>query len=157
MLCNDRSCNMDVVYCDAGSELKPEYHGKINKKGQIELELIGMQNIQDKIEAERPGTELSVLIARYENGDLLALNSNPGFYADLTKFPGSVIDAMNLVRDAQLEFEKLPADIKTKFGSDWRVWLAQSDSKDWVEVMKKYYQPDVQVNEKESEVKNDAE
>lgn len=157
MLCNDISMNQERFVACAGSPIKNKYHAKINKLGQIELEVVGVENIQEKIEAERPGTELSVLIARYENGDLLALNSRPGFYSDLTKYPGSVIDAMNLVADAQEEFNKLPANIKQQFGSDWRVWLANSNSKEWNETMAKYYNPKEEVKEKESGVNASAE
>lgn len=152
MLCNDISMNLPRFNSCVGSELKPVYHTKIKKDGTLELEITGYQNIQDQIEAERPGTELSVLISRYENGDLLALNSRPGFYGDLTKFPASPIDAMNLVHDAEVEFNGLPADIKQKFGSDWRRWLAECNTKEWSEVMAKFYNPKTEETvKKESE------
>lgn len=152
MRCNDLSANAPRFCCQSGSELKPVYHTKILKDGNLELVVTGYENIQDKIDAERLGVELSTLIARYENGDLLALNTRSGFYADATKFPASLIDAMNIVQDAQTEFDKLPVDLKKSYGSDWRKWLADFGSVEWLKSMKLYKE-----EEKESEVKNDAE
>lgn len=149
MRCNDLSANAPRFCCRSGKEIKPVYHSKIMKDGKLELEITGYQNIQEKIEAERPGVELSVLIARYENGDLLALNSRPGFYGDVANFPGNLIDAMNIVNSAQEEFDKLPVDVKQKFGSDWRKWLAEFGSEDWTKVM----MPFVKAEKVESERK----
>ena len=156
MRCNDISANSERFISECGSEIHPVYHTKIDKKGEIELEIIGYENIQDKIESERPGCELRTLIARYENGDLLALNSRSGFYGDVANFPGSLIDAMNIVRDAEVEFGKLPQDVKNQYGSDWRKWLADFGSDAWLKSMNVF--EDVGQNtEKESESNADSE
>lgn len=152
MRCNDISVNSERFISECGSPLHPVYHTKIDKKGDIELEITGYENIQDKIEAERPGCELRTLIARYENGDLLALNSRAGFYGDVAHFPASLIDAMNIVRDAEIEFEKLPVDVKNKYGVDWRKWLADFGSDEWMKSMKIF--EDVGQNKEKESVSN---
>lgn len=155
MLCNDISMNQPRFNTPVGSGVKTSYHAKILKDGNIELEAVGVIDVQAMIESERTNSELRTLIAKYENGDINALNARQGFYADVTKFPGSLIDAMNVVNDAQFEFDKLPVDIKKQYSNDWRKWLAQFGSDDWIKVMAPVFKPDV--TEKESEVKNDAE
>lgn len=150
MKANEISAKAEQFYTDPGDPMHPIYTAKVLKDGSIDLKLSGFENLQDKIEAERASTELATLIARFENGDLTALRSREGFYGDILNVPRTIGEAMNVVLQAENEFDFLPVDIKKQFDSDWRKWLAAAGTKEWYDIMQ---QPQ---EKKVEEVKTDV-
>lgn len=135
MRCNDLSANAPRFISNSGTNKHIDYVSKVEKDGTISLKENGWYDTDEMIESHRAGTELSTLIARYQNGDLSALNQVNGFYADVCDAPKNLAEAMQYVLNAQGIFDALPVDKKKLYGSDWRKWLADLGSDDWLKAM----------------------
>lgn len=82
------------------------------------LKETGLKNIQDEIRSHRESVELATLLQRYAQGDETALNQKPGFFADVSEFPESLIEWNDSFRTANEQFDKLPDDIKSAFNNN---------------------------------------
>lgn len=122
---------------DPGTNKMIDYQVKVLKDGSIALIENGYIDTDQMIESHRQSVELSTLIARYNNGDLSALNQVNGFYADVANAPKTLPEALQIVFNAESAFNQLPVDVKKEFGSDWRQWLADAGTDEWNKVMEK--------------------
>lgn len=119
-----------------GSNKHIEFSSKVLKDGSIELVRSGVTDTDAMIESHRAGTELKNLLVRFQNGDLSALNQVNGFYADVTGAPSDTAVALQYVMNAQSTFDSLPIDQKRIYDNDFRKWIADFGSVDWLKNMK---------------------
>ena len=75
------------ISSNPGSPVKVLYGGKYDANGRVVLEKKGEENLYDYIQSFRDSVDLNVILARFTNGDVEALNKAQGFYADVTDFP----------------------------------------------------------------------
>lgn len=123
------------VAANPGSPVKVLYGGKYDANGRVVLEKKGEENIYDYIQSFRDSVDLNVILARFSNGDVDALNKAQGFYADVTGFPKNMADALNRINQAEEMFKALPLEIRQKFDCSFEQFLAQSGSEDWLSKM----------------------
>lgn len=101
-------------YTEPGSEELTTY----TLKDDFTLQETGVKNIQDEIRSHRASVELATLLQRYAQGDETALNKKPGFFADVSDLPESLIEWNDSFRTANDQFNKLPADIRAAFNNN---------------------------------------
>lgn len=118
-----------------GTPTKFQYDPKVNDDGTITLTASGTIDTDEHIEAQRRSTELSVIISKFLAGDESVLNRYSPSYADLTQLPKTLAETLQLTINAEREFDRLPVEIKQRFGSDWHQWFAQFGSSSWMEAM----------------------
>lgn len=110
---------------------------------------VGETNIPDKINACKDDVNVYKILDRYARGDLLALKRRGELlYADLTKQPRNIHEAVKLVHKAQNEFESLPPEIREAFGNDPEAFLDAAQDKE------KFAQPFIDFYKKHGLVKD---
>lgn len=123
------------IAANPGSPVKVLYGGKLDANGRVVLEKKGEENLYDYIQSFRDSVDLNVILARFSNGDVEALNKAQGFYADVTDFPKNMADALNRINQAEEMFKALPLEIRQKFDCSFEQFLAQSGTDDWLSKM----------------------
>lgn len=129
LLCNERSLKF---VSNPGSPVKPVYHGKVLPSGEIELVYDGDENIQEYIDSFEKETNIENIIARVNNGEIDLLNSAAGVFVDTVGMPRTYAEVLQTVIDGQKAFEKLPVEIKERFGNDFNQWFAQMGNDDFM-------------------------
>lgn len=115
--------NIDSIHTFSGSPvrsiLEPRFDGSTTK-----LVSVGEENIQDRIEAEAPYTDINYMLNRLSLGDMSVLSQKRPMYGDFTGLPSDPIEALNLVHQSELAFSQLSSEDKQKYNNDWRCWFA---------------------------------
>lgn len=125
----------DRIVANSGSPVKVLYGGKYDANGRVVLEKKGEENLYDYIQSFRDSVDLNVILARFSNGDVAALNKAQGFYADVTDLPKNMADALNRINQAEDMFNALPLETRQKFDCSFEQFLAQSGTDEWLSKM----------------------
>lgn len=121
---------------ECGDTEKILYSTTINPDGTLSLKESGRINIQALIQSEADLCDISVLIARYLNGDLTALNQRTdGMYGDFTNCPKSYAEMLQNLIDAQDSWDNLPLDTRKAFDNNFNLWLSSAGSTGWIDKM----------------------
>lgn len=144
------------IAANPGSPVKVLYRGMYDANGRVVLEKKGEENLYDYIQSFRDSVDLNVILARFSNGDLEALNKAQGFYADVTDFPKNMADALNRINQAEELFKALPLEIRQKFDCSFEQFLAQSGTADWLIKMGFETSAEVEPETSDAKVEPDA-
>lgn len=123
------------IFSEPGNPIKVIFSPIVNPDGTITLKESGKQNLQEYIDSFASECDINVLIARFVNGDISALNQRQGFYGDFTQMPKTYAEFLQVQIDSKKYFDSLPVEIKHKFNDDCNQFLAQAGSKEWFEIM----------------------
>lgn len=137
----------------SGDRYHEQFVGKLDKEtGDIVLVSVGKVDVYAEIQSHQGESDINNLIARAEAGDLSAFTS--AVFGDFTEMPGSYADALNVVIEAEREFNHLPQSIKDKFENDWHKYITSAGTEEWY---KKFGigVKDLDQKQKEEEVKTD--
>lgn len=118
----------DRIYAPTGDGFETTYKPIIDSDGNCDVVPDTKINFYEMIQSHKDGTDLHTMIARYENGDVNALNQTHGMFADMTTAPTSLIDFYNRLHDADIVFHKLPVEIQQKFDNNALKFWAQIDT-----------------------------
>lgn len=115
--------NISSIHTYSGSPihkiLEPRFDGSVTR-----LVVTGEENIQDRMEAEAPLTDINYMLHRLSLGDQSVLSSRRPMYGDFTGLPSDPIEALNLVHQSEYAFSQLPVEDKVKYNNDWKQWFA---------------------------------
>lgn len=115
--------NISSIHTYSGSPvhqiLEPRFNGSTTR-----LVVVGEENIQDRIEAEAPLTDINYMLNRLSLGDSSVLSTKRAMYGDFTGLPSDPIEALNLVHESERAFAQLSPDDKLKYNNDWKRWFA---------------------------------
>lgn len=133
-----------------GNPIVQEYRAELDKTGREIIRLVpdGETNLYEQIQSHKASTDLQQIINRYFNGDSAALQRSQAYYGDITAMPTNMHEAVNLMRNAQADFDRLPVDIKEQFGNSWETWVSTLGTQEWADKMKIVKQ-EVEANESE--------
>lgn len=81
------------------------------------VKVVGKTNFQERIEACCGYHSVKQLIERAKRGDVDALNSRNGFYADISKMPTSLVDAHAISQKSLEYFNNLDKGLQKAFGN----------------------------------------
>lgn len=116
-----------IVYCsiftDPGSPFHDLFEPRFNGS-HVVLKKTGRENIQERIEAFGPYTDLNYMLSRLKAGDPSVLSTRAAMYGDFSSMPSNPIDAINLIHNAEASFSQLPEEERSKHNNDYRRWLA---------------------------------
>lgn len=132
---NNLGSSPDSFVSNAGSPIKNLFRGVVKDNGMIELVPDGKENLYQKIQSYRDSVDINRIVARYAAGEIDILNQVQGVYADVTSAPGSLADALNRVREARLEFDRLPEDVRRNYGFSAENWIESAGSDEWLKAM----------------------
>lgn len=138
-----------------GSRYREDFVGKLDKdNGSIVLVSVGKTDVFEQIQSYKDETDLNTLIQRAENGDLSAFTS--AVFGDFTEMPETYADALNVVIEAEREFNGLPAEVRTRFHNDFHEYIVTAGQPEWLEkfgvkndAAPEREQPEKEVNENE--------
>lgn len=117
----------------SGSPVKSLFVPFVNK-GHLDIKVSGDFDLQAQIEAESCLCDMNYLIERFNLGDVDALNKRQAFFADITAYPGSYREAVDILKDGRSFYDSLSVDEKKRYGdfegfmmSDFVSRFAQSE------------------------------
>lgn len=121
----------------SGSRYREKKKGALQKDGTIKLFSVGRQDVYADIQSYESETNINSIIARASNGDFSGLDCGrgEGIFGDFTQMPSSYFEVLNIVIEGKHAFEKLPVEIKEKFGNDFNKWFVSAGEYDWFEKM----------------------
>lgn len=118
-----------------GSRIIPTYTPHLEKDGTLTLVKDGEHNLYEEIQSHKDSTDLQLIINRYMNGDPTVLARVQGAYGDFSEMPQSMHEAYDLMRKAEHDFKKLPAEIQASFDNDPTKFIMSLGSDEWLEKM----------------------
>lgn len=87
------------VSSECGTSEYGVYERVVNKNsGEVSLRLVKKLDLYSEIQEAGVGITLNEIIAKYESGEVMDFNFRQGQYLDLSEFPSSAIDTLNLLR-----------------------------------------------------------
>lgn len=116
------------VIQNTGSPIRKTFGSRINSSGARELYETGSVNIYDEIQSHKDSVDINVILSRYTNGDLSALNRVQGVYGDFTNMPKTYAEMLNTVNAARYDFERLPLEIREKFDHNFEKYMVEMDN-----------------------------
>lgn len=118
-----------------GDRYHVTYSPIVNNDGTITLVESGKDDIQEMINSFRDSTDMSFILSRMAIGDTSVLTDKTPMYGDFTQFPKTYAGALQLVIDAENQFNSLPLDVRNKFDNDFRRWFATAGTEEWTKSM----------------------
>lgn len=112
----------------SGSGIREVKQLRINEHGKKYLCCIGEINEKEKICSFVRSVDLKALVRRAQNGDPLALDRKPGFFADMSGAPKTLSECYSLLSKAENVFNNLKPDIKSNY-NDFADFLHQDFNK----------------------------
>lgn len=123
----------EKYFTPLGNDEKIVYSPKVNDDGSIDLIQTGKEDWYGYIQSFKDSVDIHVILAKCVNGDMSALSAVQGFYGDFSKFPKTKPEMLQLMIDAERNFDKLPLEIRQKFDYDIYKFIAQMDTPEWFE------------------------
>lgn len=105
----------DVVASSTGSPVKSLLVPFVNK-GHLDIKVSGDFDLQGQIEAESCLCDINYLIERFNLGDVDALNKRQAFFTDITAYPGSYREAVDILKEGRSFYDSLSVDEKKRYG-----------------------------------------
>lgn len=97
---------VERVASESGSGLRQLYIPCF-EDGCFTIEESGVFDLQEQINANASSCDISVLVARYNAGDLTALSRRQGFFGDFTSAPDSYRQALEIVNGFESAFSEM--------------------------------------------------
>lgn len=140
-------------FTEPGNPIKEIYKPLVQKDGSVILVVEGHENTDEIIKSFEESVDIDVIVARYMNGDLEALNKRIGKYGDFTEFPKTYAEVLQMRIDAENVFRDLPVEIKQKFNNDPDQFFAQSGTDEWMDKLSSIMNVGKQENKEDGEAK----
>ncbi len=120
---NSRISNPYGFTAVAGEPIHKLFVG-VWKTNRLELIESGNVNLQERIQAQAPSTDLAYMIKRLKLGDNSVLTKKQPLYGDFTQLPSDGSELVNTLLHAEYTFNQLPVEERKSHGYDYRSWLA---------------------------------
>lgn len=102
-----------------GTETVPKYRSVIRKDGSVCLVEDGVRYLQDEIQSYEEECNVNNIMRRFKAGDVNALGSTQGVFADIFDIPETRQAVIQKVMDVQQMFADLPAEIRQRYNGSW--------------------------------------
>lgn len=111
-----------------GSPVKKLFRGEYDANGVLHLVENGEQDWYGMIQAGAESVDLNRIIDLYtRTGDSSLFMRREGQYLDVTEFPKSYAEILNVISRAQSHFEELPLTEREKYNHDFAQYFAALD------------------------------
>lgn len=145
------------TYSNSGSRIVDKYgFEKDLESGADVFKKIGCYNLYDQIQAYKDSVDLNKIIERFMlTGDPNELMVKQGFYADVTQYPQSYAELLNLIRQAKEDFSALDPGIRSAFNNDPEQFISAIGTEKFNSIFSDVNSSDLDVSV-ESEVSNES-
>lgn len=123
------------VYQDPGAPTKPHYQSRINVRGNLELVVDGVVDLYADIQSHADSVDIHLILERFTAGETDILSKVQGFYADFADMPSTMQEVLNSIIAGEAAFDRLPVEIKDRFGHSFQRWMMEMDSPDFAAKM----------------------
>lgn len=106
----------------------------IDDTGHKVLKCVGETNRYQKIQAHKEECLIENILAK-ATMDPSILNQRNGQYFDATEMPKTLAEAQNKILEVKQEFEKLPVEVREKFGHSPERYVQLYGTKEWGEAV----------------------
>ena len=130
----DKSVKVDEPTSVVGSVYKLEKQ-LVDRDGQKDLEVVGKTDFYQYIQSHKDSVDINVLLKRYQQGDVSALDRVKGQYLDISEAPKSLAEMYSFVSNASEFFNKLPLDVRKEYDFNPASFIADIGSDRWNELM----------------------
>lgn len=120
---------------NSGERLAPTYSSKVSKDGVIDLVETGKVDLYEQIQSWRESCDIKVILQKYVNGDISALDQRPMFFGDFSDAPVSLSDYYQRLIDAEEAFNRLPVETRAKFNHSSSEFFTSMGSEKFNEIM----------------------
>ena len=96
---------------------------KVGEHEEIVFKCTGAHSQKEYINSFRSTTELKEIFKRYMAGDTSVLEKRVGDYLDIVGCPESLLDAQLMLKNGEVLWNKLPADIKEKYDNNVELFI----------------------------------
>ncbi|QCS36240.1 minor capsid protein [Capybara microvirus Cap1_SP_168] len=115
-----------------GTEFRNDYQAHYDEDGVLVTVKVGETNIYQMIQSYADSVDIHILLEQFGSGYAEALNRFEGFYADISELPDNYVGMLNTIETTRSYFDKLPADIRSKFNNDFSQFLVASQQPDFL-------------------------
>lgn len=123
----------DKVRTESGERIKKLYGLSYDDKGVQQLIEKGKVDLYNEIQSHADSCDINILLTRFCNGDVKALNKAECMYGDFTNLPSNYAEMLNVMSNAQDFFNTLTNDVKAKFNNSPSQFIASLGSSDLIE------------------------
>nr|QQL13324.1 MAG: VP3 [Gokushovirinae sp.] len=123
------------VHLNPGSRVKTVFSPRYDDRGVLDLQVTGEEDLYGYIQSHAESCDIHCILDRFASGETDVLSQVQGFYADTAGMPKTYAEILNSVIAGEEAFNKLPADIKQRFGNSFAEWLTAMDQPDFNERM----------------------
>lgn len=117
-------------FADPGSKTYFTYRLTYDDNGKEILIPDKEISMYDEIQSHADSVDIHVLIDRYERGDLEALTSREGQYADIIDMPKTLAELYQRTKDTEYYFNGLPLETREKYNFSASEFLASYAKED---------------------------
>lgn len=132
----------DRVYSNPGNGVVDTYRSVVDKvSGVIELKKSGKYDLYAYIQSHASSVDINTILDRFAAGDTSVLFRREPLFFDATEFPDSYAAMYQKIIDAQAYFERLPVEVRDKFGHSPETFFATLGQDKWFEYMSSVLEP----------------
>lgn len=143
---------------EPGSRIHTTYTLMYDKDGKRDLEPTGKIDIYQQIQSYRSSCDLKILLERYKDGDVMALESiragKQPLYGDFSDAPGTLAEYYQRISQAEADFAAMPVSVREKFNFSASEYFASIGSQYWADAVG--IKPIAPVVEEKGDVKDES-
>lgn len=111
------------VFSNHGNSNIRTYKARYSDTGHFDVVLDGSRDIYSDIQSHADSVDIYSILHRFESGAISELPERLSFYGDFSEAK-TLADYLNIVREAESEFLKLPVEEREKYDNSAIVWLS---------------------------------
>lgn len=114
-------------FTEKGSGIKDVLKPIYDDNGELTLIKTGEDNLYESIQSHADSVDINVLLKRFANGDVTALNAKTPMFGDFTEMPKTYADMLNVVLQGENYFNSLPVETRAKYNHSFAEFMATYD------------------------------
>lgn len=116
------------------------YQEKLLDDGTMGIEVVGQHDLNAFVQASKDSTLIYNILDRFQKtGDPSIIDRVKGFFADVTDMPKDLMQAQNLLINAEKQFASLPGVLKEKYDNNYTKFAEEVLSGKVVETLEAYF------------------
>lgn len=108
----------------------------VDDDGRITLVVAGKHDLYSEIQSHRDSVDIHLILQRYKNGDLTALNQRAGSFMDISDMPANYHELINTITATRQYFDALDPEVRKKFDDDFGNFVESFGSQAFVDAFK---------------------
>lgn len=113
---------INFIPSNPGTDTVPKYKSIVNPDGSVTLVRDGVRYLHSEIQTYEEQCNVNNIMRRYVAGDVNALGSVQGTFADIFDLPQTRQEALQAIMDAQRTFDELPVDVRQQYNGSWEAF-----------------------------------